>query len=676
MGGLFSSEPTFPIKVFCFGNKDNILQKIFPDEVKNEYKDKWEHRTLMKKESFTENETKKTISKKIEWIATLYPDITDDNVDELFEDLSKRMDIPNDDYDEKKKNKNDPTAREKTRNIIIKFGKTNSNYLINYMNDIPKTHLPQIILITNEDFNGKEEGLNDNRYLSIIKDRIKENLIECLWEKECYYNERGTVLLHSLDKIETNNYINIMLTGISRSGKSTLINVLSEKLVTLESPFLESVTNQIREYKVIASENGEFLTGLRFFDTPGLTIIKENGLIKEKQRSTVNEVKSSIDNKIKECKDSRDDIHLIYFMLKSYTNLEYYVDFFEYIIKINKDRVNEGKKKIYMIFIFNQGNEASETSLIEFLKDKNLNDLIEKIDDIKDKKQLSFKDKYKNKNSFKTNKKNNYNIVSLNLLKDEKSGKNVYGIDTLLQLTLHFVRKDNPFTQEYFVKLKDYEEKLNDPSINTKCRKNITDSVKKIYKELSRENSFFSNITSFDSIISNAHFQNRIFMNYFLLLDLIFFFLLKGENKISKYINVFKEIKHNYKIYTDEIILKPIINDGDVKTFKGFDIIKFSDENDKSRREIENNIKLLEESGDSIIKNFNKLIINNKTYENMMTTSIFYEIIEKYFDNYLFKTCFINYVCRQKEIYDNIFNKLEKMKMKKDWDEFHPTIFK
>ena len=42
-----------------------------------------------------------------------------------------------------------------------------------------------------------------------------------------------------------------MLTGLSRSGKSTLINVLSEKLVALESPFLESVTNEIREYKVI-----------------------------------------------------------------------------------------------------------------------------------------------------------------------------------------------------------------------------------------------------------------------------------------------------------------------------------------------------------------------------------------------------------------------------------------
>ena len=318
MGSLFTKEETFPVKVFCFGNQDNILQKIFPETIESDNKDKWEHRRLKKSKSFTENETKRTISKTIEWVATLYPDITDDNVDELFDNLQKKMDIP-DEYDETKiqKDMNNIKAREKIKNIIIKFGKENSNYIINFMNDIPKTHLPQIAIVIDKDFDEKEEGLNDNRYLSIIKDRIEENLIEFLWEKECYYNERGTVILDTIDKIETNNYINIMLTGISRSGKSTLINVLSEKLVTLESPFLESVTNIIREYKVITSENGEFLSGLRFFDTPGLTIVKD------KKRNTVKEVKSAIDEKIKECKDSRDDIHLIYFMLKNYTNLEY-----------------------------------------------------------------------------------------------------------------------------------------------------------------------------------------------------------------------------------------------------------------------------------------------------------------------------------------------------------------
>ena len=52
-------------------------------------------------------------------------------------------------------------------------------------------------------------------------------------------------------------------------------------------------------------------------------------------------------------------------MQKNNDNLENYVDFFKFIIDKNKERVKKGKKKIYMIFIFNQSNESSEASLIE-----------------------------------------------------------------------------------------------------------------------------------------------------------------------------------------------------------------------------------------------------------------------------------------------------------------------
>ena len=72
-----------------------------------------------------------------------------------------------------------------------------------------------------------------------------------------------------------------MVAGISRSGKSTLINILSQKLVTLESPFLESVTNKIREYEIITSKNGIFQSGIRLIDTPGLTKIKKQKRIKK-----------------------------------------------------------------------------------------------------------------------------------------------------------------------------------------------------------------------------------------------------------------------------------------------------------------------------------------------------------------------------------------------------------
>ena len=72
-----------------------------------------------------------------------------------------------------------------------------------------------------------------------------------LWEKECYYNERGNIILNLPGKIETNNYINIILTGISRAGKSTLIN------------------------KYFISKTCFKLSGIRFYDTSGLTIIKD-----------------------------------------------------------------------------------------------------------------------------------------------------------------------------------------------------------------------------------------------------------------------------------------------------------------------------------------------------------------------------------------------------------------
>ena len=188
------SSQSNPIKVFCFGNKDNILQEIFPkktgqDKINSEIV---EYRILQKSQSIQENETKKNINIQIEWRATLYPDITEENIDDLFDDLTKKLDIP-EEYKEIENNTNfnDSTSREKSKNIIIKFGIENSNYLINYMDDIPKTHLPQIAIVTNENFDENHQGLNDNRYLSIIKNVSKKKIYEYLWEKECYYNERG-----------------------------------------------------------------------------------------------------------------------------------------------------------------------------------------------------------------------------------------------------------------------------------------------------------------------------------------------------------------------------------------------------------------------------------------------------------------------------------------------------
>ena len=363
-------------------------------------------------------------------------------------------------------------------------------------------------------------------------------------------------------------------------------------------------------------------------------------------------------------------------MLKNYTNLENYVKFFKYIIEINKNREKEGRKKIYMIFIFNQGNQSSEISLLEFLKDKNLNDLIEKIEEKKEGNKLSFKDKYKNKNSNKGEKKTKYNIVLLNLLKDENFENNVYGIDELLKLTLYFLRKHNPLSKDKLNSLLDYKQRLIKPDINKNERNEIEKQVKDIYKTLSNENTFLSNIESFDSIIANAHFNNAIFRLSHLFFYSQFFF---RNSKANEYLFVFKKIQQNYKIYTDEIMIKPRLGNNN-KILGGFDFVKSSNEDVQSKKEILDKQKLLEESPDSI--KINKGFYINKDYYEYIACfpdffgKSFYDVVVNYFDNYLKETYCIEYVCKQMEIYDNIFNQLEKMSKKNDWNKFHPQIFK
>ena len=331
-----------------------------------------------------------------------------------------------------------------------------------------------------------------------------------------------------------------------------------------------------------------------------------------------------------------------------------------------------------MIFIFNQSNESSEASLIQFLKDNDLyNDLIEIYDESNKENETIDFNRFKRKIKKKDNKNPKYNIVRLNLLKDEEEGKKVFGIDNLLKLTLNFIRKDNPFSGNYFDELKQYKNRLDNSNLNKEEKKQIENNVKDIYKNISKQNSFFSNVQSFDSIIANANFHNRMFMTKYKLFDVLLVWYFWRKPEISEYIHIFKKIEQNYKIYTDEIMLKPIMNDEDVKTFEKFDIVKIYDETDKSKKEINDNINLLEKSENKIKVCLN---IKGKLYEDIvpfptvLKNYSFYGLLVDYFDEYIKETCCINYVLKQKEIYDNIFKQLENMSNKNVWGEFHPTI--
>ena len=684
------STQTNPVKVFCFGDRNDILKEIFPTKVTNT--DKWEHRAFKKEMEFKEKETGKTIEEIIEWNATLYPDITDDNLEELFESLEKNLNIP-DEYEEGHINL-DEDSRKRSRNIIIKFGKSNLNFLINFMNDISKTYLPQIALITKEKFDEVNEGLYDNRFLTIIREEKKsdeqiiDDLKNYLWSKECYYNERGYILRNPIktkedNKISTNNFVNIMMTGISRSGKSTLINILSGKLITLESPLLESVTNNIREYEIIASKNGKFQTGIRFYDTPGLT--------KTKKVDTIKKVKDVIEKKIDECSEAKDNIHLIYFLLSPVANLENYVDFFKFIISMNQKRIKKGLKKMSIIFIINKSNgKIAEDSLREFLFSNNLSELYEKIPVLGENKvKLSYKERFSKKNMENEKKELKNNIISVNILKT-KNSPIVYGIDSLLKATLYFLKRDNPFKSENFEKIEKIKKELDEidccGNVKIEKRKQLQNEANILYNEIAEENSFLKGCNNIMNILEKAKYDSNRFFFY----STIFFFIF-NKRAMDTFLSIFKEIENCYKIFTDEISIIPLIMQGNQIEFQIIEHLKEKDipesetlEEFKKKYDTENitiNELILNVKGEKI--NLSQKVSNMSFFESLKYAillqnpllSSYKKFLIEYFEKYIKMQCGTDYILRQKQIYTNIFNQIDEMSKKNDWDLYHAQIY-
>lgn len=686
------STQTYPVKIFCFGDRNEILKEIFTTKVQN--KDKWEYRVFKKEMEFKEKETDKTLKETIEWNATLYPDITDDNLEELFESLEKNLNIP-DEFEESHINL-DEDSRKRSRNIIIKFGKNNLNILINFMNNISKTYLPQICLITKEKFDEVNDGLYDNRFLTIIKEENKsdkeliDDLKNYLWSKECYYNERGHILRKPIkakndNKISTNNFVNIMITGISRSGKSTLINILSGKLITLESPFLESVTNNIREYEIIASNNGKFQTGIRFYDTPGLTKIEK------KKVDTIKMVKKVIENKIDECAEAKDNIHLIYFVLRPEANLENYVDFFQFIIEMNQKRIKKGLKKISIIFIINKSNDKiAEDSLREFLFSNKLNELYEKIPVLGENKvKLTYKERFSKKVIQSEKREIKSNIISVNILKT-KNSPNVYGIDSLLEATLYFLKKDNPFKAENFEKIEKIKTELDEidcgGNVKKEKKKELQMEANKLYNEIGEENSFLKGCNNIMNILEKAKYDSNEFFFY----NIFFFRIFHKKINMDTFLLIFKEIENCYKIFTDEISIIPLLK-GNQFEFQIIEHLKEKDipesnslEEFKKKHDIENieiNELILNVKGEKI--NLSKKVEDMGFFESfkyLITLQSpllvsYKKFLIEYFENYIRMQCGTDYILRQKQIYTNIFQQIDEMSKKKDWDIYHAEIY-
>ena len=134
-----------------------------------------------------------------------------------------------------------------------------------------------------------------------------------LIEKQTYFFELDSTFQNLF---EPNCFIecNILLLGESRVGKNSFINRVFNKLVSHEDAKLESVTNNSTQYTF-----REGKVGIKFIDTPG--IIK---------KSNIKLIKQILDEYFGK-------IYLIYFFIKSQSNLENCIEILKYI-KLKKEK--------------------------------------------------------------------------------------------------------------------------------------------------------------------------------------------------------------------------------------------------------------------------------------------------------------------------------------------------
>ena len=527
-----NEEINSTLKIIIIGGEDKLLEQIFPVSIKN---DKFKEISEKLEVPYKYRKFIKKFDKiNILWEAFILQDYTDDNFDKSLNLIYTMLDLPNDEGEEEEEEEKKIIQNENIENnsefdrkfIVIKFGSNNIEYLINMLNVQSRVFLPQLAVVTDKNLN-EDEKLYDNRFLTVIhEDKLDQtntikNIFSYLWDRENYYNQRGNELNQYLPsnilKInkQVKPHINILITGLSRAGKSTIINLLSRKLVSLECSEGKSVTKNINEYEIERNINGnEEKIGIKLIDTPGLKKYKDkNGKIID----TTKLVEELIEKKLKECQDSKDDIHLIYFMFGKNANLEDQIDFFKFLQNINKERTENKQKKIPIIFIgnLNVGKDGID-ALKKILKENNLMDLYEKID--KTNKKIDFKNfAQKNKNEKKISLKEN--IIEVNLIRNvNDNNTKVYGIDIILKATLHFLQKNNPFNnfiilEETYKKIQIYLNKINkgeklnkDENSNFLCFK---EKIKNIIIEISDENTLLNQIKNPDNILERANYEAK-----------------------------------------------------------------------------------------------------------------------------------------------------------------------
>ena len=580
------------------------------------------------------------------------------------------------------------------------------NIFLKKIGEIGFIYRPRIIFITKK---RDKFDLKDNRYITNIiwndepeEKKLFEKIIATIWNIDCYFNQR----LNEIEKFNIDEpkdifkglkenpidySINILLTGLSRGGKSSFINLVRGKLTALESNDKESVTSKLTDYNVnIKNDNNdEEYCSIKLIDSPGM-VYDFNENFKNKN-IVIDSLKEAFDD------NSINKIDIILFFFLENNSLETAKE----ILKI----LNE--KKFTVIFIINRCTDEEEnggikeiTSTLSFLRQNNFTNLAKK-----------------------------ENFIPCNLKGSTRSP--FYGMKEIWKRIYEILENENRLiiSDSLENKIKDYleeikKEKITDRMIFEKDEKNKkSDNIfQDIYK-----NTLFSKIkkntiikkcrditqTSFNTInklscVNLSEFFDNI-PNIHIFESILYFEIGKNYGFQEKDIHKkFEQLKNKLEDYIEEQIKEPKKSKKKDKAKKEKDK-KEKDKKEKDKKEKDKKKEIIKEENDKdkdvkklnkrkktifkkvqeiidkfqIIKEIGKKLkeyqeIKNKSeeYKNFFENNKLIEIIgnisQQFFEEELQKEEYIPYFYKYLNIYKNCFKYIKKLSEKENWEIYEP----
>ena len=228
------------------------------------------------------------------------------------------------------------------------------------------------------------QGFQDRRKITILRLLRNENqnnreinyrkILSYLWEMALILNQKP---INKLSKNPAANFfrirqeepgvtLNILLTGFTRKGKSTFINMIFDKIATLESPSFLPVTSEVIEFLLPGQpdENNVVKGGVKIFDVPGLI---------EGTNENMNRIEKLVNKSIENQAYNFDIINYILFFLAPATNFQHTDRFLN---KLN----SSGIKVIFIInrdYPRNNGMpNTTKQTLIDHLSSRGFNNLV------------------------------------------------------------------------------------------------------------------------------------------------------------------------------------------------------------------------------------------------------------------------------------------------------------